>query len=281
MRKFIFKKISIIGVGLIGGSIGLAVKKCKLADEVMGLTSRQITLKKALKSKAIDRGSLNLKETVKDADLVILAVPVNKISAILKSISPHLKQGCLVTDIASTKEEIVKIAESTLPKSVFFVGTHPMAGSEKRGVDFAEANLFNNSVLIITPTSKTDKKSLDKIRQFWRKLGARVISLSPKKHDGIVASVSHLPHAIAVSLMNAVSSVDCKFAAGGFKDVTRIAKSSEVIWDGIFTSNKREIVKKIDFFIKELNDFKTALKKTDNDKIRRKLKQARKKRGQI
>ncbi len=276
-----FKKISIIGVGLIGGSIGLAVKKFKLADEVVGLTSHKGTLKKALKSKAIDKGSLDLGECVKDADLVILAAPVAEMKNILKSISPYLKSGCIITDIASTKQEIVKISEKILPKDVFFIGAHPMAGSEKRGVDFAAANLFNDSVLIVTPTSKTNKKSLTKISQFWHKIGARVVSLSPKKHDEVVASVSHLPHAIAVSLMNAVNISDHKFAGGGFKDLTRIAKSSEIIWQGIFASNSREIVKKIDIFIKELNEFKKVLKKSDKKKIGFKLKQARKKRGQI
>lgn len=276
-----FKKISIIGVGLIGGSIGLAVKKCKLAGEVVGLTSCKTTLKRAVRSKAIDKGSLDLGECVKDSDLVILAVPVTEIKNIITLISPHLKKGCIVTDVASTKQEVVKIAEQILPKEIFFVGSHPMAGSEKRGVDFARANLFKDSVLILTPTTKTNKKCLNKVNRFWRELGARVVSLSPKKHDEVVASVSHLPHAIAVSLMNAVTASELKFAAGGFKDVTRIAKSSEMIWWGIFASNSKEIVKKIDIFIEELNEFKKALKKSYETKIKLKLTRASKKRGQI
>ncbi len=276
-----FKKISIIGVGLIGGSIGLAVKKCKLAGEVVGLTSCKTTLKRAVRSKAIDKGSLDLGECVKDSDLVILAVPVTEIKNIITLISPHLKKGCIVTDVASTKQEVVKIAEQILPKEIFFVGSHPMAGSEKRGVDFARANLFKDSVLILTPTTKTNKQCLNKVNRFWRELGARVVSLSPKKHDEVVASVSHLPHAIAVSLMNAVTASELKFAAGGFKDVTRIAKSSEMIWWGIFASNSKEIVKKIDIFIEELNEFKKALKKSYETKIKLKLTRASKKRGQI
>ena len=281
MRKVMFKKISIIGVGLIGGSIGLAVKRLKLAHEVTGSTSCKATLTKAIKSKAIDKGSLDLGECVKDADLVILAVPVAEMKNILTLITTHLKPDCIVMDIASTKGEIVSIAEKILPKGIFFVGTHPMAGSENRGVDFATANLFNDSVSIVTPTARTNKKCLNKVSQFWRKLGARVFSLSPKKHDEVVASVSHLPHAIAVSLMNVVSRPELKFAAGGFKDVTRISKSSEMIWKGIFASNSKEIVKKIDIFIKELGDFKKALEKSDKNKIKLKLNQARKKRGQI
>ena len=281
MRKFIFKKISIVGVGLIGGSIGLAVKKSKLAGEITGLTSCKTTLKRAVRSKAIDKGTLDLGECVKDSDLVILAVPVTEMKNIITLISPHLKKGCIVTDIASTKQEVVKIAEQILPKEIFFVGTHPMAGSEKRGVDFATANLFKDSVLIVTPTTKTNKKCLNKVNRFWCELGARVVSLSPKKHDEVIASVSHLPHAIAVSLMNAVNVSELKFAAGGFKDVTRIAESSEIIWRGIFASNSKEIVKKINIFIEELNEFKKALKNACKAKIKLKLTQASKKRSQI
>ena len=281
MKKSMFKKISIIGVGLIGGSIGLAAKEKKLAGVITGLTTSRKTLNTALKSQAIDRGTLDLKQCVEGADVVILAAPVSKFEKILKEIGPCLKKGCIVTDIASTKREAVRTAEKILPKAVFFVGAHPMAGSEKKGVKFASAGLFKNSVLIITPTSKTDKKSLSRINKFWQSLGAEVTLLSPQKHDAAVAFVSHLPHAVAVSLTNTVPAANFKFAAGGFKDVTRIAESSETIWQSIFASNRQEISEKINLFIKELTNLKKALNNRNSQRLKLMLKQARKKRSRI
>jgi prephenate dehydrogenase len=274
-----FKKISIIGVGLIGGSIGLAVKKNNLAQEVIGTTSRKTTLQKALKVKAIDRGTLSLSKCVNDADLVILAVPIDEIERILKTIKPFLKKGCVVTDIASTKQRIIKMANEVLGKDAHFIGTHPMAGSEKRGVEYASADLFKKSILIATPTAKTNKAKLNKLKSFWQKLGAKVIIMSSRKHDETAAAISHLPHALAVSLMNVVSPGDLKFSAGGFKDVTRIAKSSEIIWQGIFESNSKEVSKKIDQFIKELTAFKKVL--SNKTALKVKLKRAKNKRWRI
>jgi prephenate dehydrogenase len=281
MKKVMFNKICIIGVGLIGGSIGLAVKKKKLANVVVGLTRHKSSLDKAIKRKVIDEGCLKLTQVVKDADLVIIAVPVGAFKGVLSRIKPHLKKDCIVSEVASTKVEVVKLAHKILSKDVNFVATHPMAGSEKRGVDFAKDNLFEGSILIVTPTSETNKKSKNKISSFWRKMGARVINISPRKHDEIAASISHLPHAIAAALMNTTKKEDLRFAAGGFKDVSRIAQSPEVIWQGIFDSNKKEVVRKISKFISELESIKRAIKNSDIKKIKSVLRKARKKRSQI
>jgi prephenate dehydrogenase len=281
MKKVMFDKICIIGVGLIGGSIGLASKKKKLAKLVVGLSRHQSSLDKAIKKKAIDEGCLELDQAVKDADLIIIAVPVSAFKDVLIKIKPFLKEGCIVSEVTSTKVEIIKLADKILPKGIKFVATHPMAGSEKRGVEFAKGDLFKDSTLIITPTSKTDKASKNKISCFWRKLGAKVISISPKRHDQITASISHLPHAIAVALMNTVKNNDLQFAAGGFKDVSRIAQSPEAIWQSIFETNKKEVVRQIGKFVIELEKLKKAIKNSNTKNIKSNLRNARKKRSQI
>lgn len=255
MKKL--NRISIIGVGLIGGSIGLAVKKAGLKAEVVGLTTRRSSLNKALKKKAIDKGTLSLDKAVNDADLVIIAAPAARVVDIFKKIKPGLKEGAVVTDAASTKKEIVSGIDRLSGSKVCFVGSHPMAGSEKRGVEFARADLFTDSICIITPTSKTDKKAVSLIKRFWCKLGAKCLELAPGEHDEVVARVSHLPHLVAVSLIRQLREKDLKFASSGFKDTTRIAEAAENIWADICLTNKTQIIKAIDAHINIL----TALKK--------------------
>lgn len=246
-----FNKIAIIGVGLIGGSIGLVIRRKRLAKEVIGVCRHKESLRKARRIGAIDTGTLNYKEAVRDADLVILAAPVNQIVEIAKIIIPYLKKGCLLTDAGSTKEEIVQQIEKELPGHVRFVGSHPLAGSDKRGSGFAQPDLFKDAVCILTKSAKTNPYVLKRIASFWRKIGCRIKIVTPQTHDRIVALVSHLPHLAATQLVK-VAKDDLNFAASGFFDTTRIASSDAEIWTDIFLSNKKFIIQAMDAYIKRL-----------------------------
>jgi len=241
-----FNKITIIGVGLIGGSIGLAIKKKRLAKEVIGVFRRTSTLKKALKHKAVDKGTMSIEDGVKDADLIILATPVSLIPSMAREAIKYAKRNTVITDVGSTKKWIVDKIEGQLARSIrglFFIGSHPMAGSEHAGVEFARADLLNGSPCIVTKTAKTGAAALKKITGFWKALGAKVNVMSPAAHDKSVSLISHLPHIVAFGLAGAVPVKELKYAAEGFKDTTRVALSDPRLWADIFASNKREIAK--------------------------------------
>jgi prephenate dehydrogenase len=239
-----FKKVTIIGVGLIGGSLGMAIRSANLAEEIIGVTRHKYTLNLAKRHKAINRGTLNIKRAIQDADLVIVATPVFRIVEIVRNIIPRIKRGCIITDVGSVKGVIVKEIEK-IPRirkrEIYFVGGHPMAGSEKSGISSARGNLFKDSFCFLTETPITNQQALAKIKRFWRKLGAEVEVLSPQKHDSIVAYISHLPHILAYHLSVLVPFEYYKYAAGSFLDMTRIASSSPELWRDICSMNTREI----------------------------------------
>jgi len=250
-----FKKVTIIGVGLIGGSIGLALKKKKLAKNVWGVGRRTSSIKKAIKKRAIDKGTLNLKTGIKDADLIIIATSVSLIMKYLNKLKKIANPGCVITDVGSTKGKIVLYADKVLGESLSFVGGHPLSGSEKGSVEFASVDLFKNSKTILTKTKKTNQSSLKKVRRMWEKIGAKCFVLSPTQHDKVVAQISHLPHIVAACLVNSTSSTQLMFAAGGFKDATRIASSDFAMWRDIILTNKGPIkaaLKGFDGCLKEL-----------------------------
>ena len=200
MKKF--KKVTIIGVGLIGGSIGLAMKKRRLAHTIVGVAKHKRSLEKALRLGAIDEGLLNPKESVRGSDLVILATPIYSIIEVTKSIVKYLDNGCIIIDVGSTKRLIVKELEHILPKDIYFVGGHPLAGSEQRGIDNASAKLFKDSAWILTRTKKTNFRVLIRVKGLITALGANVLVMSANKHDRIISEISHLPHILASSLVN-------------------------------------------------------------------------------
>ena len=228
-----FKKITIIGVGLIGGSLGLALKENRPSFRIVGIDKQEI-IEKAITRGAIDEGTVNLEEGIKEADIVILATPVKTILDLLPQISPFLKKECLVTDTGSTKKQIVKRANKMLSKDIHFIGGHPMVGSEKYGIDSADPHLFQDKTYILTPTNKSNLVALEKTFSIIRIIGAKRLILDPLDHDRIVGAVSHLPQILAVSLTNMISMLAqeennknyFKAIGGGFKDMTRIASSS-------------------------------------------------------
>lgn len=278
-----FNKVAIIGVGLIGGSVGLAIRKKRLAREVIGVFRRASTLKKALKAKAVTRATMSIGEGVKAADLIIVAAPVYSIPTLVKEAAKHAKKGAIITDVGSTKTWILDNVEKILKnsRSIYFVGSHPMAGSEHASVEFARADLLSGAPCIVTKDAKTDKAALKKVISFWASVGAKVKVLSPEAHDRSVSLVSHLPHIVAFALAGAVPEKELQYAAEGFKDTTRVASSDPELWADIFLTNSGEIAKAARLFKKYCKDILTAVESGDYPKTVSVLKRAKAKRDKL
>jgi prephenate dehydrogenase len=222
----------------LGGSLGLAARSVAKGCQVVGYGHRAATLQEALETGAIDTATGSAVEAVRGADLVVLCTPVGVFRDILKEIGPALSPGALVTDVGSTKRSVVEMATELLPPAVHFVGSHPMAGSEKRGVRHASADLFQGAVCITTPGARTNQGALEKIENFWRSLGMTMIRLSPADHDRRLADVSHLPHAIAAALVTLQDDGSIPLAGKGFLDTTRVAAGDGGLWRDIFLDNR-------------------------------------------
>lgn len=281
IRNTPFKRVTIVGVGLMGGSLGLAIKKRNLAREVVGLSYRQSSLVQAMKNKAIDAAFTDSRKAVKNSDLVILAAPVDSILKILTSIGPHIKRGCIVTDVGSTKAEIVEMGEKVLPIPGFFVGAHPLVGSEKKGADYASPDLFEGGTCIMTPTGKTNQVAKEKVKFLWTKVGAKVHDVTPEKHDEILACVSHLPHLLAYGLMNIVPDDFLEYGSTGLKDTTRIASSSPQIWNDICIANSKNVIKSLDEVIKQLAEYRRAILKNEDKTLLNLFTKAKEKRDSL
>ena len=267
LRPHVFKRVAIVGVGLMGGSLGMAIKKHRLAREVIGLSHRQAALDQAVKSNAIDTPCLDVKKAISNADLVVLATPVDSIIKLFKTIDPYLKRGCIVTDVGSAKTSIVEHGEKTLSNPAFFVGSHPLAGSEKKGVVNASADLFEGSICIMTPTNKTNQVAKQKMKHFWTKLGMNVKLLSPEEHDEILAYVSHLPHLLAYGLMAGIPSKFLEYASQGLKDTSRVAASSPQMWSDICMANSKNILNALDQCVEYLAHFRKAIVSHDQKNL--------------
>lgn len=262
-----FKKITIIGVGLIGGSLGLALKKKNPKFKISGIDRLEI-IEKAIARGAIDEGSINLENGIKEADLIIIATPVKTILDLLPRINPFIKKGCLVTDTGSTKGQIVETADKILSKDVYFIGGHPIAGSEKYGIDSADPHLFQDKNYILTPTKDTNLLALKKIFLLIKIINAKRLMLDPLEHDRIVGAVSHLPQIMAVSLISMIGKLgqqennDNYFKAigEGFRDMTRIASSPYQMWGDICETNQENILEMIQEFRNYLRIIEDKLK---------------------
>ena len=281
LRKRLFNKVTIIGVGLIGGSLGMAIKKKSLAREVVGLSQRHATLVTALKNEAIDHGYHDVRKAVTNADLVILATPVSIVIGMISLIAPYLKRNCIVTDVGSSKTHIVEAAQKQLKNASCFVGSHPLVGSEKKGVQFAEADLFQGALCMMTPTDSTSRMARDRIKRLWTALGSHIKFISPMEHDRILAFISHLPHVVAYALMEAVPADTLEFAAKGFKDTTRIASSTPQMWSDICVSNPKNIIKGIDEVVKYLSGIRKAIGSKNTTELMNHFKSAKAKRDKI
>lgn len=253
-----FHCVTIVGVGLIGGSLALEIKKKKLAKKVIGCGRSLANLQIAKKRRLVDEITTNLGKSVSHSDFIILSAPVQTILHQLKIIAQKAKPGTLVMDVGSTKELIVNQAHKILPSSVFFIGAHPLAGTEKSGAVAALPNLFKNRFCILTPTALTSQKALKEAKRFWKQMGAKTLIYSPKKHDQLLAFTSHLPQMVSYVLMATVGNgiplkEIQKLAGGGLRDTTRIASSSSEMWRDICLANRQPLVQGLKNFQKNMN----------------------------
>lgn len=259
--RVMFPKVVIIGTGLIGGSLGLALKRSRLATEIVGVARRPQTLKLARRRGCITSGETDWRRAVSGAQLVILACPVHAILEQLRDIGSCLAAGCIVMDVGSTKQAIVNAAQLHLPPTVYFVGAHPLAGSEKTGPGQARSDLFRNCVCVVTPTRRTHAPSLKKMKHVWRQLGASVAIMPPQTHDRIVAYTSHMPHLLAAALMLSVPPRMFPYTAGGFRDMTRIAAGDEEMWRDIFCTNRAALQSALTVFGRALTRLEQSFAK--------------------
>jgi prephenate dehydrogenase len=249
-----WNNVAIIGVGLIGGSIGLALRDRNLAGQIIGIGRREASLKAALAHGCVTQTTTDLATGVRQADLVIVCTPVDSIAHFAQQAAQYCPPNCLITDAGSTKEKIVTAIEAANLKQPF-LGSHPIAGSEKNGPEAAAANLFNDRITVITPTAKTNPAATTTIKVLWQSLGSRVIEMSPAAHDALLARTSHLPHLVAAALAAATPADDqtLSLTGTGWSDTTRIAAGDPALWREIFLANK-------DATLKALADFETVLK---------------------
>ena len=266
---------TIIGVGLIGGSLGLALKQRGLAGDVVGVGYRDSTLKLAQKRGAIDRWTLDIAEGVADADIVVLCTPVGLVGEKAADALAAMKPGSILTDVASTKAVITAKIEAVLPDGVAFVPAHPMAGSEKRGNESAQADLFESSRCILTPTDNTPAEAVGIVSEMWQAVGATVETLDVGVHERIVAQISHLPHLVAPAILNAVDESSLPYGASGLKDTTRIAASDVKLWIDIFKDNRENVLEALAAFGKEMHALRDALDQSDWAAIAEILERAR------
>jgi len=264
-----FKKITIVGVGLLGGSIGLAARQRRLAGEIAGFVRRVVSVKDCEKAGAVDYAVTDLLAAVSNADLVILCTPLAQMRSLAEKILPALKSGAIVTDVGSVKADVVRELEPIIAKAgAHFVGSHPMAGGEKMGVRAARADLYANALCVVTPTKKSNPTAVRKLEQFWQALGARTLRLDAAQHDLLVSRSSHLPHVIAATLVNLVLNPanpkpQIGLCATGFRDTTRIASGSPEMWRDIALANRKNVARSLDAFVAELKKFQAALKRDD------------------
>jgi prephenate dehydrogenase len=246
--------MAVIGVGLIGGSLARILREKGEVREIVGIGRSEGNLRRALELGIIDSYSQDPCEGVRGADLVFMATPVCSIATVLERIAPCLARGCVVTDGGSVKESVVRACEPLMPEGTFFVGGHPIAGTEKSGAEAAFSALYQGKKCIVTPTPATNDRALDTVVRMWKAAGSEVILMDPAKHDRIVAAISHLPHMVAYSLVNSVEGYDrfdesiLSYSAGGFRDFTRIASSDPVMWRDIALMNRSALLEMMDFF---------------------------------
>jgi prephenate dehydrogenase len=275
------RQVTVIGLGLLGSSVTLAVAGGSLGIKAAAYSHRASTRRKAKKLGVADVVYDDIRQSVAEADMVILATPICTFEETFKTIGPALKKGCIVTDVGSTKVLIHKWAKKNLPKAVYFVGSHPIAGSEQRGVDFGRDDLFHNAICIVTGEKNTNPKAAGVVKKFWSSLGCKVSTMTAREHDKILGNVSHLPHAMATALLNASDTQQLKWCGKGFIDTTRIASSPANIWADIFYTNSPNVCKGIDAAINQLNKLKKAIRQKDKKQIEKLLAHARDKRAKL
>lgn len=287
MAQQIIQRLCIIGVGLIGGSLARALKKAGVVGEVVG-SGRDIShLEKAKDLGVIDRFEMDISLAVKDCDMVVLAVPLGAMQSVFEQIALVITDDMVITDVGSAKTSVVKSAQAAF-KSIpdNFVPGHPIAGTEKNGVEASFAELYENRRIIITPLETSSSSAISKIRDMWQACGAEVVETTIEHHDEVLAATSHLPHMLAYSLVDTLAKMDAKneifdFAAGGFRDFTRIASSDPDMWHDICISNKDALVKMIKMFSDDLLQLSKAIERNDSAYLKETFSRAKKVRDEF
>ncbi len=263
-----FRQMTVIGVGLLGASLALACKHRGLVDRVVGFGRHPEKLQKAQQAGVIDSGGTDLEAAVKDADLIVLCVPVSSLVGRVREMLPWVPPGCILTDVGSVKHPLVKEIDALMPDGIHYVGSHPIAGVEKSGWQSAHEYLYQGARCIVTPTDKTHSPALQQVMEFWQRLGMQVETLPAEEHDYIYGVVSHLPHVVAFALMNTVAEGKTKnhqevlsMGGAGLRDITRIASSEPAMWRDICMQNKANVLLWIDHFQKNLKSIQTMIQK--------------------
>jgi prephenate dehydrogenase len=283
----LINRIAIIGVGLIGGSLARILRETGEVGEIVGIGRGEANLRRAVELGVIDRFEQDPLKGVCGADLVFIATPVCTIVPLLKEIAPALAPGAIVTDGGSVKEEIVTGCEQLMPENCFFVGGHPIAGTEKSGVEASFSTLYKGRRCIVTPTAATAARALAKVVRMWEIAGSEVVLMDPVKHDKVVAAISHLPHMVAYSLVHAVADYDgcderiLKYSAGGFRDFTRIASSDPAMWRDIALQNRSAVLEMMDFFSAKYAELRSLVAAGDAKGLERFFASSREQRDSI
>lgn len=263
----LFDTLAIVGVGLLGGSLGLAAKSRGLVRRVLGIGRDPARLELARNLGAIDAGFPDFASAIPDADFIVVCTPVDLIAQHVLEIVESARPGSLITDVGSTKGEIVRSLAGRIPNPIAFVGSHPMAGSEKKGPEHAVADLFVKRATILTPTAESAPDAVARLRSFWESVGSRVVLMSPESHDRAVAEISHLPHVVAAALAGVVHPEFLGISAGGFRDTTRIAAATPAIWEPIFRTNREQVLASCERFAARFDEFRKLLAADDGPGI--------------
>lgn len=273
MQDLLIPKMTVIGTGLIGGSLALALKAADAVGVVTGVGRGLANLQQAVELGVIDRFNQDAEAAVADADVVFLSTPVKTLPVMAARVLPHMKPGAVLTDGGSVKEHIVAEIEPLVPAGVHFVPGHPIAGTERSGSAAAFASLYQDRRCILTPTEKTDAAALELVRRMWQAAGSEVVTMDVAKHDRILAAISHLPHMVAYALVNAVASDErygediLKYSAGGFRDFTRIASSDPSMWRDIALTNREALLDMIGGFESMLAELKQDIADGQDDSL--------------
>jgi prephenate dehydrogenase len=277
MTTPVARRLAVIGLGLLGGSVALAARRRGVASQVVGAGRSRESVAAAQRSGAFD-AVISLEEAVRGADLVVLATPVSAMASVLRRAAPEMTRNCVVTDVGSVKGMLTETLPGLLPPGACFVGSHPMAGSHERGMEHARADLFEGAVCVVTPTSGSDAAAVARVESLWRGLGAHVARLGPDAHDAAVGWVSHVPHALAFAFAAALREAPAgatALAGPGFRDFTRIARSDAELWSEILTLNRKALTGPLQSFALRLAELARAIDTGDADAVARFLAGAR------
>ena len=276
-----WNQATVVGVGLVGGSLGLALKERGLARRVVGVGHRRESLDAARACGAVDDVSLDVASGVRGSDLVVLATPLGLFQDLLAQAAPALQPGAVVVDVGSTKREVVAALEPLVPKGCAFVGCHPIAGSEQRGVAHARADLFQGAACVVTPTERTQPEALRRVIEMWEALGMTVRTLSPEVHDRLLAEVSHLPHVVAAAIVRVASDQALALAGPGWADTTRVASGDALLWCDILMTNAEATAAALQDAQGALAAFRDALEQGDRNRLRALLEEAKQRRDRL